>query len=99
LDLEESGEKLRVAAHSLSEDSSESSHMTKLIDELLENAATIVDCVDERYFDGNEDKAAQARFNRLIGFNLSTYWLSDSRKMKLPDGSIYNAAYYDENEH
>jgi hypothetical protein len=89
LDLEKGGLRLLVARHSLSVESPESSFFSKLINELLERAAAIGDCVDERQFGNDLQRAAQARFNRLYDFRLGSLWSSDGRQMRLSDGSLY----------
>jgi hypothetical protein len=89
LDLEKGGLRCLVATHSLSEESPESPFFSRLINELLERAAAVGDCVDERQFGNDLQRAAQARFNRLKDFPLGSSSSSGDRQMRLSDGSLY----------
>lgn len=87
LELEQSGLKIKAACHSLSEFSGESNKFTELINEVLERAATVIDCLDQKRCKDDLQQAAQARFERLNGLEFSTTFSSDSRTVYKADGT------------
>jgi hypothetical protein len=89
LEVDEAGMKLDLIARGTSEQAPASLEFAKLVVQVLDSAARLAQYLDCIRVNGDQQRAAQTRFDRLRELRTGQSWLSYARTVLNADGTPY----------